>query len=92
MYYVVKRENCPHCDGAGLAQHVDWKKYREEYPFPSICNSTRRQKVFFAKRGHSVVPCEKTSCIKCEGTGYAITEVPLEKALRDLGVIMEDVK
>jgi DnaJ-class molecular chaperone len=84
--YILKRiETCSECNGEGRVYAPSCRKCLRYYTSEEL----------IAAQGAESMPCgharrdleEEPYCTECEGSGKIISEVDLEEALRDLGVV-----
>jgi len=94
-FVVTAREICNKCGGTGYVYHPRWEQYWLE-------NDGRRMLAqddvdWFRAQGFDVssprdLPPEEIVCPKCTGNKVLITRgIPLEEALKELGVEVSDV-
>jgi len=100
-YYVLQVSRCPICDGTGRLQSPDWERYWEEYDvrfphgFVDPDELTAFNREFWGVQDPALID-EITNaddvCPECDGAGSVEDRIPLEQALRQLGIRVETGK
>jgi hypothetical protein len=86
-YLIVKSEKCNQCHGTGVITHPLWSTFFREHP-ASDDLSTPEIEHWFGEHGYGphAIPQEEIECGECEGVGKTRREVPLEEALKSIGI------
>jgi len=93
-YLVIREEKCPECRGSGVVIDPEWEElYQAERPLrekEGRLFTIEEIMAWWRERGYyheEDLPPEEIACYECKGEGKLRKEVPLEEALRDLGLL-----
>jgi len=89
-YLIVREEKCPKCRGSGWVIHPEWKELYQAEKERGRFFTYKEILAWWRERGYyheEDLPPEEIPCYECKGEGKLRREVPLEEALRDLGLL-----
>ena len=91
-YFVIKREKCAECNGAGMIMHPMWAEFFRENP---KALSTEDEATWWLKLGYDLerkqashffqgIPPEEIECSTCDGERDLETQVDLLQAIKEV--------
>jgi DnaJ-class molecular chaperone len=90
-YAVIYKHPCSHCRGSGRVEQDYWTRLRTVYgsQVASLLSDNSRLLAAFHSLGWypASLPPAQVLCEHCAGSGILRTEVALDQALRELGIL-----
>ncbi len=89
-FLVLVERTCPQCQGAGVVVNPLWERFLEEEARVDPSRYHLWALEFWSSaeyRYPDELPPEEEECSRCRGAGVLREEVPLEEALRALGLL-----